>query len=86
MTYSANPLFEIAIVGSDYQAKRKHMQKHFLPDVLWMGTEKDEYLALLEQKYVEGETRIYVCRNKSCKRPVTEVEAAFKQMESYILD
>jgi len=33
---------------------------------------------LLKDKLQEGETMIYVCQNKVCKLPVTEVEKAVK--------
>jgi uncharacterized protein YyaL (SSP411 family) len=37
-------------------------------------------LALLE-KLTKGETVIYVCQNKSCQRPTTDVEEAMKQLK-----
>jgi uncharacterized protein YyaL (SSP411 family) len=38
-------------------------------------------LALLEGKLTKGETVIYVCQNKSCQRPTTDVEEAMKQLK-----
>jgi uncharacterized protein YyaL (SSP411 family) len=42
---------------------------------------KEGTLALLEGKLTKGETVIYVCQNKSCQRPTTDVEEAMKQLK-----
>ncbi len=38
---------------------------------------------LLENKLVQGDTRIYVCKNRVCKLPVNEVEEALSQIYSW---
>ena len=35
---------------------------------------------LLENKFVKGQSTIYVCVNKSCQLPVTKIEEAIKQI------
>ena len=45
-----------------------------------MGGKKEGSLALLEGKLIKGETTIYVCQSKACKRPVNEVKAALDLM------
>ena len=72
--------YEVAIVGEDAVEKAKQMQQHYLPTAIFMGGEK-ENLPLLESKYVKGETIIYVCRNKSCKLPVRDVDKAMEQLK-----
>jgi len=72
--------FEVAIMGKDAMAKSKEMQAHYLPTSLFMGGEKED-LPLLENKYIEGRTIIYVCRNKTCKQPEEDVVSALKQMK-----
>ena len=37
-------------------------------------------LPLLKHKLIEGQTTIYMCQNKLCKFPVTDVKEALKQM------
>jgi uncharacterized protein len=51
------------------------MDKYYLPTVLLSGGKKEGSLALLKNKYIPGQTTIYVCQNKVCKRPETEVDA-----------
>lgn len=67
--------YAIAITGTDCQSKRSVMQKEFLPTALYMGGLKED-LPLLEMKEVAGKTIIYVCKNRVCKQPVTDVNEA----------
>lgn len=75
------PMYEVAIVGKDYLDNRAAFEQEYLPNVLYIGSKKSSTLPLLELKYVNGQTTIYVCQNKTCQLPVTEVEAALKQMK-----
>ena len=76
----SNQPFEVAVMGKEALAKRKQMQAHYFPTALFMGGEK-ENLPLLENKYIEGRTIIYVCRNKTCKQPEEDVVKALKQIK-----
>lgn len=71
---------EIAIVGNDWKEKLVEFQKDYFPNNIYSGGENEGTLSLLEDKLIEGKTMIYVCRNKSCKLPVTNVNEALKQM------
>ena len=79
--YQINPPFEVAILGDDFNAKRKALQQNFLPNAFFLGGKSEGNLELLKGKRVEGETKIYVCVNQSCKLPTTEVEKALELME-----
>ena len=74
------PLYEVAILGHDFKNKRQEFDDHYLPDVIFLGGETEGKLALLENKLVAEQTTIYVCRDKSCKLPVMEVELALGQI------
>ena len=74
------PLYEVAILGHDFKNKRQEFDDHYLPDVIFLGGETEGKLALLENKLVAEQTTIYVCRDKSCKLPVMEVELALEQI------
>ncbi|MFZ1307281.1 MAG: thioredoxin domain-containing protein, partial [Ferruginibacter sp.] len=74
------PLYEVAIMGADYKNKRQQVDEHYLPNVILLGGNTAGKLALLENKIVEGQTMIYVCRDKSCEVPVVEVEKAMGQI------
>jgi uncharacterized protein len=73
--------YEVAIVGNDYGAAREKIDQNYLPGVLLSGGRDEGNLPLLENKLVKGQTTIYVCRDKTCKQPVTEVAKAIKQLK-----
>ena len=73
---------EVAIVGEDYLKIRKEFNQYYLPNVLFMGGKSEGSLELLSNKLIEGVTNIYVCQNKSCKTPVSEVKMAIGQIKN----
>ncbi len=75
-----SPLYEVAIVGDDFKNKGQQFDEHYLPNVILLGSKAASKLALLENKLVPGQTMIYVCRDKTCKLPVTEVGEAVEQI------
>ena len=70
------PPYEIAIIGTEAETINKKLSGHYLANSFMLGSNGDENMELLEEKNQEGQTTIYVCQNKSCKLPVTEVEKA----------
>ncbi len=80
MAWFASEPYEVAIVGNDFEAKRKEFDTHYFPNVLLSGGKDEGTLALLQYKLNEGKTTIYVCQNKACQLPVTEVKEALKQI------
>jgi len=84
MSYYAETPLEVAVIGKDYQAKAHSLQNHYLPHSFFMGSKKQENLALLKNRYVEGQTTIYVCRKRVCKLPVTDADKALEQIEKFL--
>ncbi len=76
----AKPPYEVAIVGKDYKSLMTEMQKTYQPDAVYLGGADEGNLPLLEHKLSDGETLIYVCQNKSCKRPTSLVQEAMALM------
>jgi len=78
MTYFVYSPVEIAIVGKEWKQKSRELDKHFLPGIILMGDKMGktgEFLPLLEGKWKDGQTFIYVCRDKVCMHPETSVDA-----------
>ena len=75
-----SPLYEVAIMGDDFKNKLQQFNEHYLPNVILLGGNKESKLALLENKLVQGQTMIYVCRDKSCELAVVEVQKALGQI------
>lgn len=76
-----NPPYEVAIVGNDFNDLRNDLMQNYLPNAILLGGKNEGTLELLKDKLQEGETMIYVCQNKVCKLPVTEVAKALPLMQ-----
>ena len=61
-------------------SKRQELDQYYLPDVILLGGKTEGTLELLENKLVAGQTTIYVCRNKVCKLPATDISNAIRQI------
>ena len=75
------PIYEVAIVGPEFQQKRKSLDQNYLPNVMLMGGQEEGSLELLKNKLVEDETFIYVCFEKACKLPTPNVDQALALIE-----
>lgn len=73
------PFYEVAVTGSEWQSKVKEIDTHYLPNMILLGGEKSD-LDLLEGKFT-GETMIFVCVDKACQVPVSEVKSAVEQIK-----
>jgi len=80
MSWFASPPYEVAILGNEYESRLKEFNSHYLPDVFLSGGKNEGRLSLHEGKLVDGHTTIYVCQDKTCRMPVTEVKEALKQI------
>ncbi len=74
------PPYEIAIMGDQWKQKLSVMQQHYLPNAIFAGGKHESKLSLLENKLVDNKTFVYICKNKTCKRPAEEPEEALQQM------
>ncbi len=73
-------LYEIAITGTEAEEKRKEIEKYYIPNKILLGGTSGT-LPLLTDR-LTAETKIYVCRNKTCLLPVKEVVEAIKQIDN----
>lgn len=69
---------EVAIVGSAYQQAKDELDQLYIPNKLILGG-LNSNLPLLKGKLGE-ETKIFVCKNKTCQLPVKTVVEAIKLM------
>lgn len=75
------PQTEVVIVGKSVNENLVALYKQSPPNVIFALSDKKSDLPLLKNRYVEGETLIYVCKNNSCLLPSQSVEEALKQIE-----
>nr|WP_298237690.1 thioredoxin domain-containing protein [uncultured Algibacter sp.] len=74
----AQPYYEVAIVGKDAKEKIESLNKTYIPNKLIAGSTSENNMPLLENRFNPENTLIYVCVNKACKLPVSEVDKAVK--------
>ncbi|MCA0932591.1 thioredoxin domain-containing protein [Lutimonas saemankumensis] len=74
--------YEVAIVGPKALDKLKALNQVYIPNKMIIGSQGESKLPLLEYKFNENETTIYVCINGACKLPVSEAAKALDQINS----
>jgi uncharacterized protein YyaL (SSP411 family) len=72
-------VYEVAITGADAEQKRKEVEKTYIPNKIMLGGTKGS-LPLLHDKF-SAQTRIFICKDKTCQLPVTQTAEALKQIE-----
>ncbi|AYN67421.1 thioredoxin domain-containing protein [Euzebyella marina] len=77
------PYFEIAVVGKDVKPVINGLNQKYLPNTLIVGSDSKSELPLFEDRFIDGETYIYVCQNTTCKLPVKTVNEALNQMANF---
>jgi len=78
MLKQIHPYYEVAVVGKDADVKTLELNTKYNPNKLFIGSFGESDLELLEGKYVEGTTMIYVCENKVCQLPTSDIMEAIK--------
>ena len=71
-------IYEIAITGPEADNKRKELEKFYIPNKIILGGVSGT-LSLLKDKLGDN-TRIFVCQNRTCLLPVSEITEALKQI------
>ena len=70
------PFYTIAVTGPDYLEKAAAIRKHYHPSLFFCGSESASDLPVLKDRFVEGQTMIFVCTGKECHLPTPSVEEA----------
>lgn len=71
-------MHEIVITGPLAEEKRIALEKNHIPNKIILGGTSGS-LHLLQNR-IGTETQIYICKNRTCQFPVTEVAEALKQI------
>lgn len=73
-----SPAKEVVIMGDRSTDWNIEIQKNYHFNTVFVGSQNQGYLPLMEDRYQEGKSLIYVCENRSCKLPVSSVDAALE--------
>lgn len=77
-----HPFYEVAIVGKDVMSKISEINTKYIPNKILVGSKSEEYLPVLEGRYVEDATYIYVCVDNACQLPVKDSDAALNLIKN----
>ena len=69
---------EVAITGEQAEQKRIELEKNYVPNKIMLGGKKGS-LPLLHDKFAAN-TRIFICKDKTCGLPSENIEEALKQI------
>ena len=72
----SDSFYEVAIVGENALIKATEINKNFKPNKLIIGSLNESDLPLLKNRYIDGDTFIYVCVKKACRLPVKTTQEA----------
>jgi uncharacterized protein YyaL (SSP411 family) len=79
--YKTFPFYELAIVGPQALKMATEVLAFGRPNVLVVASKTSSSLPLFQDRYTEGETLLYVCKNYACKLPVQTVKEAMAQLD-----
>lgn len=82
LLYQQLPFYEIAITGEQAEERATDILSQYLPNTLlaWTNQEEKSNLPLLNKRWVDDRTLIYVCQEGSCKLPVGQTDLAIQQL------
>jgi uncharacterized protein YyaL (SSP411 family) len=78
--YFAKGIQQIVIIGENWEEYRRILQAKDGGLSLYMGGEEEGTLPLMESKLQEGQTTVYICKDKICQLPVFSTRAALERM------
>ncbi|MGS2762114.1 thioredoxin domain-containing protein [Sinomicrobium sp. M5D2P9] len=82
MLHHTESFYEVAISGEDAVKKAGELNRHYFPNKLVTGAKGDSELVLLQNRFVDNKTLIYVCVDFSCKLPVDKVSDVLPQLQN----
>ena len=73
---------QIIVMEDEAKAYTSVLLKNDLPNPILQASVSDAYLTLFENRYVVGETLIYVCKNRVCRLPTGDLDFALKEIKA----
>ena len=81
LTNEVFPFYEVAVAGKNAHEELSELNQDFIPNKIIAAAESASPLLLLQDRFVNGSTMIYICQNNVCKLPVERVSDAVKQLK-----
>lgn len=71
---------ELAICSEDALNLTTKINTFYLPHILVAGTEKNSNLPFLQDRFQEGKSLFYLCQNRTCDLPYSDIQEIIKIM------
>ena len=71
--------YEIAVIGPESKIITDEITNYFTPNTIVVQSKTESDLPLFIDRFFEDETYIYVCQNKTCQRPETNINLALSR-------
>jgi len=75
------PQTEVVIVGKNVNEKLLSLYKHTPPNVIFALSSEPSDLAIFKNRYENGKTNLFICKNYSCLLPTENINEALKLIE-----
>ena len=72
--------YEIAVIGPNAKLITDEITRNFTPNTIVVQSNIESEIPLFIDRFFEDETYIYVCQNKTCQRPETNINLALEQV------
>ena len=79
------PQTEVVIVGKNVNEKLLALYKHTPPNVIFALSDKPSDLAIFINRYENGKTNLFICKNHSCVLPTENINEALKLIGENII-
>ncbi|MBG7631683.1 MAG: hypothetical protein IZT56_14800 [Bacteroidetes bacterium] len=73
--------YEIAISGKNAKEKLLEINQYYIPNKLIAGSTSESTIPLMEGRFSEDETYIYICVDGACKLPETDAIKGIEQLK-----
>ena len=77
-----NDFYEVVVVGEMASEKIKELNTFYLPNTVIAGSPEKNDGHLFKNRYVSGQTLIYICKNNSCKLPVKDAKTVIESLNN----
>lgn len=71
---------ELAVCGKNADNMLQSIRKHYLPHVVTAGSITASKVPFLQNRFDETNTLFYICENRNCQLPVTELSTTIEQL------
>jgi uncharacterized protein YyaL (SSP411 family) len=70
--------FEVAIVGEKCLDIKNELNKNYIPIAIITGCTNNSNLPMLQHKFIENQTNVFICKDKVCQLPTSDIDEVIR--------